>query len=87
MSGNSDLLCSEMAASEILVLKVFRGFLQSVLFSVSLYMHTISLLPFLAHVKACLIKLLTCTAGECCGKYGNFYAMLHTLIASIGGSV
>lgn len=79
MSGDSDLLCDGMSPPKIPVLKVFSAF-DNVSFPESLYIHIISLLPSLAHVKACLIKLLTCTVGECCVKSGNFYAILHTLM-------
>lgn len=32
---------------------------------------------FHTHIRARLIKLFTCTIGECCIKFGKFYGMLH----------
>lgn len=52
--------------------------LSTVCFISRLTLHRYDLMTtFHTHVKARLIKLFTCRMGECCVKFGKFYAMLH----------
>lgn len=72
-SADSDLLCAEMTAPKNAVLKLLSTFCSLFYFPHHFTCIRSHYCPSL-HMKE-LIKLLTCTVGECHVKSGSFYAM------------